>query len=92
MALRYRDATRQGKTSLLNELVAPTGWHRDYARGTLRQTVLPARPRPVRSGRKPTYPADLQPRLVLCRAVLRAPASKLLAAYMGCLVPMLRAE
>lgn len=44
------------------------------------------------AGRKPTYPADLQPALVLCWAVLRAPASKLLAASMGYLVPMLRTE
>lgn len=69
-----------------------TGWHRDYARSALRQALLPEKPRPVRAGRKPTYPADLQPALVLCWAVLRAPASKLLAASMGYLVPMLRTE
>lgn len=44
------------------------------------------------TGRKPTYPADLQPALIFCWAVLRGPDSKLLAASMPYLVPMLRAE
>jgi hypothetical protein len=38
------------------------------------------------------YGADLQPGLVLCWAVLRAPAGKLLAAQMPELVPLLRHE
>ncbi|MDR6417668.1 transposase family protein [Pseudarthrobacter sulfonivorans] len=46
----------------------------------------------MRPGRAPVYGPDLQPALVLCWAVLRAPAGKLLAAVMPELVPMLRNE
>jgi hypothetical protein len=38
------------------------------------------------------YGADLQDGLVLCWAVLRAPAGKLLAPMLPVLVPMLRSE
>ena len=92
MALRYQKAGPKAKGALLDELVNLTSWHRDYARAALREAFNPPRPRKVPAVRKPTYPVDLQPALILCWAVLRAPASKLLAASMSYLVPMLRAE
>ena len=69
-----------------------TGWHRDHARAVLREALQPPRPCKGAAGCKPTYPADLQPGLILCWTVLRAPASKLLAASTPYLVPMLRAK
>ncbi|WP_247040416.1 hypothetical protein [Arthrobacter rhizosphaerae] len=91
LALRYRAADRRVKGQILAGLVADR-LAPGLCPAALRQALKPPRPRAARPGRKPVYPADLQPSLVLCWLVLRGRAGKLLAAATGYLVPMPRAE
>ena len=90
-AVRYRSASRVGKTTLLDELCATTGWHRDHARKALRAALGP---RPVvrpRAPRVPVYGPEVIVALTFCWAVMVGPAGKRMAPFLPELVARLRA-
>src|SRR5690606_6554146 len=82
-------ASKRGKSRILDELCANTGWHRNHARKALTsalrpKVVTPRRPRPVK------YGDDVIAALTVCWAVLGMPAGKRLAPMLGELVAVLR--
>jgi hypothetical protein len=88
-AIRYSLASKRGKSRILDELCANTGWHRNHARKALRSAlqpkiVTPRRARPVK------YGPEVIAALTVCWTVLRMPAGKRLAPMLAELVAVLR--
>src|SRR5246127_1843529 len=88
-AIRYSLASKRGKSRVLDELCATTGWHRNHARKALKAALQPkivtARsPRPVK------YGPDVIAALTVCWTVLGMPAGKRLAPMLGELVAVFR--
>jgi Integrase core domain len=88
-AARYQLASKGGKSRILDELCANTGWHRNHARKALAaalqpRIVTPRSPRPV------MYGPDVIAALTLCWEVLGMPAGKRLAPMLDELVAVLR--
>lgn len=89
-ARRYRAASKQEKTKILDELCATTGWHRNHARKALSQAGKPRLVRPRRP-RPPVYDAAVIAALRFCWAVMGAPSGKRMAPFLPELVARLRA-
>src|SRR6185369_9822357 len=88
-AVRYSLASKRGKSRILDELCANTGWHRNHARKALKAALVPKivtarRPRPV------TYGPEVIAALTVCWTVLGMPAGKRLAPMLAELVAVLR--
>lgn len=88
-AVRYVLASKRGKSRILDELCANTGWHRNHARKALKAALAPKIVTP-RSPRPVTYGDDVIAALTVCWKVLDMPAGKRLAPMLGELVGLLR--
>jgi hypothetical protein len=82
LARRYQTADKSTKATILNELCAVTGWHRDHARKALRWALTPKPVTRQRAPRDPVYGPEVIAALRKVWAVLDAPAGKRLAPFL----------
>lgn len=87
-AMRYRQASKRGKSKILDELCAITGWHRNHARKALAAALQP-KIIAARSPRPLTYGPEVIAALTVCWTVLGMPAGKRLAPMLGEVVAVL---
>jgi hypothetical protein len=88
-AIRYQLASKRGKSVILDELCATTGWRRNHARKALTTALQPEVVAP-RSARRSKYGPEVIAALTLCWMVLEMPAGKRLAPMLAELVAVLR--
>ncbi|HEY3606739.1 MAG TPA: transposase family protein [Pseudonocardiaceae bacterium] len=81
-ARRYRSASKTTKATILDELCALTGWHRDHARKALRTALTPKPVTRQRTPRPPVYGEQVLTALRKVWAVLDAPSGKRLAPFL----------
>jgi transposase InsO family protein len=82
MARNYERATRTGKTLMLDQLCALTGWTRRHARRALAEAISPPAPTGARRGRPPTYGPEVKHVLRKVWAILDGPSGKRLAPFL----------
>ena len=91
LAAAYRRGSKREKSAILDQLCALTGWHRDWARTSIRNAGT-IRVVPPRATRAPTYSPRVVAALSTCWAVTRYPTGKRLAPMLKALVPALRRD
>lgn len=87
---RYRKATRQEKTRILDEFVALTGYHRKYAIHLLNHG--PAKTKRGKRKRRRTYSAEVVTALVKIWDILDRPCGKRLHPYLPEIVAVLERQ
>ena len=78
VATRYQLASKRGKSRILDELCANTGWHRNHARKALAAALRPEIVTP-RSPRPAKYGSDVIVALTVCWTVLAPMLNELVA-------------